>query len=142
MKTVKQILDSKGYQVWSIHPDATVFEALKLMGEREVGALAVVQNGQLAGILSERDYARKVILRGRTSRDTHVREIMTSNVVTTDLDETVESCMGVMTQRRIRHLPVVDDGRLIGMVSIGDLVKSIIEQQQFIIEQLETYITR
>jgi CBS domain-containing protein len=107
-----------------------------------VGALAVVQNGQLAGILSERDYARKVILRGRTSRDTHVHEIMTANVVTTDLDETVESCMGVMTQRRIRHLPVVDDGRLIGMISIGDMVKSIIEEQQFIIEQLETYITR
>jgi CBS domain-containing protein len=142
MKTVKQILDSKGYQVWSIHPDATVFEALKLMGEKEVGALAVVQNGRLAGILSERDYARKVILRGRTSRDTHVYEIMTANVVTTDLDETVESCMGVMTQRRIRHLPVVDDGRLIGMISIGDMVKSIIEEQQFIIEQLETYITR
>jgi CBS domain-containing protein len=142
MKTVKQILDSKGYHVWSIHPEATVFEALKLMGEKEVGALAVIQNGQLAGILSERDYARKVILRGRTSRDTHVREIMTANVVTTDLDETVESCMGVMTQRRIRHLPVVDDGRLIGMISIGDLVKSIIEEQQFIIEQLETYITR
>lgn len=142
MKTVKQILDSKGYHIWSIHPNATVFEALTVMGEKEVGALAVVQNGQLVGILSERDYARKVILRGRTSRDTHVHEIMTANVVTTDLDETVEHCMGVMTQRRIRHLPVVDDGRLIGMISIGDLVKSIIEEQQFIIEQLETYITR
>jgi CBS domain-containing protein len=142
MKTVQQILDAKGYQVWLIHPDATVFEALKQMGEKEVGALAVVDDDRLAGIISERDYARKVILRGRTSRDTLVREIMTATVITTCLEQTVEECMAVMTQRRIRHLPVVEDGQLIGMISIGDLVKSIIAEQQFIIEQLETYITR
>lgn len=142
MQTVKEILDGKGYWIWTIEPEASVFEALKVMGEKEVGALAVVQNQQLVGVISERDYARKVILRGRTSRDTKVHEIMTAEVITIDLDETVEECMEVMTERRIRHLPVVDDGRLIGMISIGDLVKSIIAHQQFMIEQLETYITQ
>lgn len=142
MQTVKEILDSKGYAIWTIEPEATVFEALTQMGKEEVGALAVVHNQQLVGIISERDYARKVILRGRTSRDTKVREIMTAAVITTDLDATVEECMAQMTDRHIRHLPVVDDGRLIGMISIGDLVKSIIAHQQFMIEQLETYITQ
>lgn len=142
MKTVKDVLDGKGYQVYSIAPTATVYEALKLMGEKEVGALAVTDGGRLVGIVSERDYARKVILRGRTSRDTFVREIMTSAVITTRLDQTVEECMALMTDRRIRHLPVMEAGQLIGMISIGDLVKSIIAEQQFMIEQLETYITR
>jgi CBS domain-containing protein len=142
MKTVKDVLDSKGYQVYSIAPTATVYEALKLMGEKEVGALTVTDAGRLVGIVSERDYARKVILRGRTSRDTFVREIMTAAVITTHLDQTVEECMALMTDRRIRHLPVMEAGRMIGMISIGDLVKSIIAEQQFMIEQLETYITR
>jgi CBS domain-containing protein len=142
MKTVKDVLDSKGYQVYSIAPTATVYEALKLMGEKEVGALAVTDADRLVGIVSERDYARKVILRGRTSRDTLVREIMTGAVITTHLDQTVEECMALMTDRRIRHLPVMEAGRMIGMISIGDLVKSIIAEQQFMIEQLETYITR
>jgi CBS domain-containing protein len=142
MKTVRQILDTKGYRVWSIAPEATVFEALKLMGERNIGALAVVEAEVLVGILSERDYARKVILRGRTSRDTLVREIMTSPVITTDLDQSIEACMALMTDHRIRHLPVIEDKELIGMISIGDLVKAIIAEQQFIIEQLETFITR
>ncbi|RIK44943.1 MAG: histidine kinase [Chloroflexi bacterium] len=142
MKTVKDVLDGKGYQVYSIAPTATVYEALKLMGEKEVGALAVTEGERLVGIVSERDYARKVILRGRTSRDTLVREIMTGAVITTRLDQTVEECMALMTDRRIRHLPVVEAGKMIGMISIGDLVKSIIAEQQFIIEQLETYITR
>jgi CBS domain-containing protein len=142
MKTVKDVLDSKGYQVYSIAPTATVYEALKLMGEKEVGALAVTDADRLVGIVSERDYARKVILRGRTSRDTLVREIMTGAVITTHLEQTVEECMALMTDRRIRHLPVMEAGRMIGMISIGDLVKSIIAEQQFMIEQLETYITR
>ena len=142
MKTVKDVLDGKGYQVYSIAPTATVYEALKLMGEKEVGALAVTEGERLVGIVSERDYARKVILRGRTSRDTLVREILTGAVITTRLDQTVEECMALMTDRRIRHLPVVEAGKMIGMISIGDLVKSIIAEQQFIIEQLETYITR
>jgi CBS domain-containing protein len=142
MKTVQQILATKGYQVWSIRSDATVFDALKLMGEKEIGALAVVDGGRLTGIISERDYARKVILRGRTSRDTLVREIMTATVITADLEQTVEECMAVMTERRIRHLPVVENHQLVGMISIGDLVKSIIAEQQFMIEQLASYITQ
>jgi len=142
MTTVKQILDGKGDQVYTIAPRATVFEALKQMGEKEVGALAVVDEGRLVGIISERDYARKVILRGRTSRDTLVQEIMSANVITAHLYQTVEECMELMTERRIRHLPVMQSGRLSGMISIGDLVKAIIAEQQFVIEQLETYITR
>jgi CBS domain-containing protein len=142
MKTVKQILDTKGDQVWSIMPDQSVFEALKQMGEKEIGALAVMEGEKLIGIISERDYARKVILKGRTSRDTLVKEIMTAPVIATHLAQTVEECMELMTEKRIRHLPVVEQNRLIGMVSIGDLVKSIIDEQKFMIEQLETYITR
>lgn len=141
MKTVKQILDAKGYQVWSITPDKFVFDALKLMGEENIGALAVVEAERLVGIISERDYARKVILQGRTSRDTRVAEIMTAAVVATRLDQNVEECMATMTARRIRHLPVVENDQLIGMISIGDLVKSIIDEQQFMIEQLENYIS-
>lgn len=141
MKTVKQILDAKGYQVWSITPDKFVFDALKLMGEENIGALAVVEAERLVGIISERDYARKVILQGRTSRDTRVAEIMTAAVVATHLDQNVEECMATMTARRIRHLPVVENDQLIGMISIGDLVKSIIDEQQFMIEQLANYIS-
>lgn len=141
MKTVKQILDAKGYQVWSITPDKFVFDALKLMGEENIGALAVVEAERLVGIISERDYARKVILQGRTSRDTRVAEIMTAAVVATRLDQNVEECMATMTARRIRHLPVVENDQLIGMISIGDLVKSIIDEQQFMIEQLANYIS-
>ena len=141
MKTVKQILDAKGYQVWSITPDKFVFDALKLMGEENIGALAVVEAEQLVGIISERDYARKVILQGRTSRDTRVAEIMTAAVVATRLDQNVKECMATMTARRIRHLPVVENDQLIGMISIGDLVKSIIDEQQFMIEQLANYIS-
>lgn len=141
MKTVKQILDAKGYQVWSITPDKFVFDALKLMGEENIGALAVVEDDRLVGIISERDYARKVILQGRTSRDTRVAEIMTAAVVATRLDQNVEECMTTMTAKRIRHLPVVENDQLIGMISIGDLVKSIIDEQQFMIEQLANYIS-
>lgn len=142
MKTVQQILAVKGTQLWSITPDSTVFAALKLMGEKEVGALTVLENGRLVGIVSERDYARKVILKGRTSRDTFVREIMSTPVICTQPEQTVEQCMQVMTEKRIRHLPVAEEGQLIGMISIGDLVKAVIAEQQFMIEQLESYITQ
>lgn len=142
MKSVRQILDAKGRQVWSIHPAATVFEALKLMGEKEIGALTVVDGERLVGIISERDYARKVILRGRTSRDTLVHEIMSTSVITASLNDTIEECMATMTERRIRHLPVLEQNQLVGMISIGDLVKSIIAEQQFRIEQLESYIAQ
>jgi CBS domain-containing protein len=142
MKTVKQILDAKGSQVWSITPNASVYDALRVMGEKEIGALAVTEAEQLVGIISERDYARKVVLKGKTSRETPVRDIMTGAVFTTTPEQTVQECMALMTAERIRHLPVLLNGQLIGMISIGDLVKAIIDEQQFIIEQLENYITR
>ena len=142
MQTVQQILNTKGTAVWSIAPDDTVFAALKLMGEKEIGALTVVEHGQLVGVISERDYARKVILKGRTSRDTLVKEIMSTTVITAHFQQTVEECMQVMTEKRIRHLPVLDDGRLVGIISIGDLVKAVTAEQQLLIEQLEGYITQ
>lgn len=141
MKTVKMLLQSKGHQVMAISPDAPVFDALGLMADKNVGALLVVEAGRLVGIFSERDYARKIILMGKTSKDTPVREIMTANVVHVTPDHTIEDCMGLMTHKHIRHLPVVDDGRLVGVISIGDVVKTIISEQGFIIEQLQAYIT-
>lgn len=140
MQTVKQLLDAKGYDVWSIIPDATVFDALTLMAQKEVGALTVVEDEQLVGIISERDYARKVILQGKTSRTTLVREIMTTRVICTYPEQTVEECMALLTEWRIRHLPVLENESIIGIISIGDLVKSLISHQQFMIEQLERYI--
>lgn len=141
MKTIKEILEGKGSQVWSIAPDASVMDALKLMAEKEVGALAVTEDGKLVGIVSERDYARKVILKGRASRDTSVKEIMATRVICTQLDQSVDECMALMTEKRVRHLPVMSDGELVGIVSVGDLVKSIIADQQFVIDQLVRYIT-
>ncbi len=141
MKTVKQLLDGKGYQVWTTDPDRSVLDAIKLMAEKGVGALVVVEDGRVVGIVTERDYARKVILEGRSSRETPVREIMTTRVICTHLTNTAEECMAVMTDKRVRHLPVMEDGQLVGIISIGDLVKSIIDHQQFMIEQLESYIT-
>jgi CBS domain-containing protein len=141
MKTVRDILKVKGHDVWSIEVGSTVFEALGRMAEKEVGALVVMDGARLAGIISERDYARKIILLGRTSPNTLVEEIMTSHVAYTHLDQSIEECMAIMTDKRIRHLPVFDEGKLVGIISIGDLVKSIIADQQFIIEQLERYIT-
>ena len=140
MKTVKQLLQGKATGVHTIGPDEPVIEALRRMAEREIGALPVVANGKLAGILSERDYARKVILQGKSSRDTPVREIMTSRVVCVGPQRTVEECMALMTEKRIRHLPVIENGELIGLLSIGDLVKETISEQQFMIAQLESYI--
>jgi IMP dehydrogenase len=141
MTTVKQILDTKGYTVWSIHPQESVFAAIEQMAEKEVGALVVLEGNALVGIISERDYARKVILKGRSSHVTAVQDIMTPHVICARLDQSIEECMSIMTERRIRHLPILDSGRLVGIISIGDLVKAIIAEQQFIIAQLEHYIS-
>jgi CBS domain-containing protein len=140
MMSVRQLLDRKGREVFSIAPAASVLEAIRMMAERHVGALLVMQGNTLSGIVSERDYARKVILMGRSSADTPVRDIMTTPVLTVQPETTVEKCMQLMTERRVRHLPVTDGGRVIGMVSIGDLVKAVIAEQQQQIEQLESYI--
>jgi len=140
MITVMQILQEKGDEVWTIGPQVTVFDALKLMAEKEIGALMVVEAGQVVGIFSERDYARKVILKGRSSKDTPVRKIMTERVITVDPATTVEVCMGLMTDRRIRHLPVIENDRLMGVISIGDVVKVIVSEQTYLIEHLENYI--
>lgn len=141
MKLVKQLLDSKGHAVIAVAPDASVLDAIKRMAEKSIGALVVMDGDELAGIVSERDYARKVILKGRASDSTPVAEIMTTTVLTTTLDATVESCMKMMTEQKCRHLPVVEDDRVVGMISIGDLVQAIIADQQYKIEQLEQYIS-
>jgi CBS domain-containing protein len=140
MKTIKEILQGKSQSVLSISPEASVLDALKLMSDKEVGALVVLEGERLAGIFSERDYARKVILHGKASKDTPVREIMTQKVVCVRPDQSVEDCMALMTDKRIRHLPVLQDNRVIGVISIGDVVKEVISEQRFIIEQLEHYI--
>ena len=141
MITVKQILDQKGRSVFTIRPDASVFDAIAMMAEKHVGALPVTEGDKLIGLISERDYARKGVLHGRSSPDTKVREIMVDRVMVVPQERTTEECMALMTEKRIRHLPVVEDGNLVGMVSIGDMVKAIISEQQFTIEQLEHYIT-
>ncbi len=141
MKTVKQVLDDKGYQVHSVAPEATVYEALQKMAAEGIGALAVLEAGELAGIVSERDYARKVVLAGRHSRETPVRDIMTENVICVSSEIRVDASMSIMTQKSVRHLVVRDDGRINGLISIGDVVKAIIDDQQFTIEQLEHYIS-
>jgi CBS domain-containing protein len=143
MKTVAEILKEKGDQaVHSIGPDASVFEAVALMAQKNIGALLVMESGRIVGMLSERDYARKVVLMARSSKDTRLREIMTSSVIYVHPSQSSEECMAVMTENRVRHLPVLDDqDRLVGLISIGDLVKGIISEQKFIIEQLQHYIT-
>ena len=140
-KTVDMLLMKKGRDVWSIAPSATVYEAIEMMNERHVGALPVMEGDNLVGMLSERDYARKVILKGRSSRECQVRDIMTSEVICVDAERKIEECMAVMTEKKIRHLPVKAGGQMVGIVSIGDLVKAIIEEQEFLIQQLESYIT-
>lgn len=141
MKSVRQVLKDKGYAIETIAPQASVYEALQKMANRELGALVVFEAGEICGLFSERDYARKVILQGRFSKDTQVQEIMTRRVITVEPQQTVEACMVLMTDKHIRHLPVVEEGRLIGIVSIGDIVKAVIEAQRLTIEELETYIT-
>jgi len=141
LKSVRQVLKDKGYAVETIAPQALVYEALQKMANRGVGALIVFEGGEICGLFSERDYARKVILQGRLSKETQVQEIMTRRVITVELEQTVEACMVLMTDKRIRHLPVIEEGRLAGIVSIGDIVKAVIEAQRLTIEELETYIT-
>jgi CBS domain-containing protein len=144
MKTVKEILKVKSKDVWSVSPKATVFEALKLMGEKEIGAVMVMDdNKKVVGIISERDYARKIILKGKTSRETSVEEIMTpmSKMFTVKLDNTIEDCMVIITGKRIRHLPVFDGDKFLGLISIGDVVKGKVSEQEKLIEQLSDYIT-
>ena len=140
MKTLMQLLQAKGKDIHAIGPDARVIDALKLMADKDVGALVVTVASKLVGIISERDYARKVILHGKSSHDITVREIMTASVVTVQPGQTVEDCMALMTNRRVRHLPVVDGERLVGVLSIGDLVKEVIAEQEQTIKQLESYI--
>jgi CBS domain-containing protein len=140
MRTIRQILEEKGYEVLAIDPGASVYSAIEIMAENGVGALMVMEGARPVGLISERDYARKVILKGRSSRDTEVREVMATHVYCVGPAQTVEECMALMTEKRVRHLPVLGEDRVVGIVSIGDLVKSIIADQQFIIEQLEHYI--
>ena len=139
--TVRQLLQIKGQDVWSITPRATVFEALRMMADKDVGAMLVTENDNLVGILSERDYARKVILKGKASKNIQVKDIMTRVLFTVHPDQTIEECMELMTNQRIRHIPVVLDDEILGVISIGDVVKDIIFQQRQTIKNLERYVT-
>jgi len=141
MITVKRLLEKKGAAIWSISPHETVFDALAIMAEKNIGALLVVEAGVLIGIVSERDYARKIILKGKASLDTLVWEIMTTKVLYVKAEQTIEHCMALMTDKRIRHLPVISNDKLIGVISIGDVVKEVISEQEFVIDQLVNYIT-
>jgi CBS domain-containing protein len=141
MTLVREVLQGKSAEVWTIGPRATVYEALQLMADKNIGALPVIEGEQLVGIVSERDYARKIALQGRASRETRVAEIMSYPVVTIKPGATVETCMELMTARRFRHLPVLEHDRLIGMISIGDVLKAIISDQQILIHDMESYIT-
>jgi len=138
--TIRDVLRNKSRDVWSTRPDATVYQAIELMAEKQIGALPVMENGELTGIISERDYARKIILKGRSSKETAVSEIMTSPVISVSPQHTVGECMRIVTENRVRHLPVLEGGRMIGMISIGDLVNWIITEQQETIRHLEAYI--
>ncbi len=141
VKSIRHCLNTKGNHIWSIEPDASVFDALGLMSEKDIGALLVLENGELVGIFSERDYARKIILQGKSSRETIVGEIMTRRVLCVDINQSIEECMFLMTEKKVRHLPVLENKRLVGVISIGDVVKEIIAEQEFVIGQLENYIT-
>ena len=140
MRTVRQLLEAKAPEIYAIEPDAPVIEAIRLMAEKRIGALLVMDGTRLLGIVSERDYARKIVLQGRSSADTPVRTIMTADVISVRLEDTAEHCMQVVTEQRIRHLPVLRGGEVIGVVSIGDLVKAVIEDQQVELDQLQRYI--
>jgi CBS domain-containing protein len=139
--TIDCLLDRKGRETWSIDPDATIFEAIRLMADKNIGSLLVMRDEKLVGIFSERDYARKVVLKGKTSKQTAVREIISSPVISVEPSETVEECMRLMTEHRVRHLPVLDGGKVVGIVSIGDLVNWIISAQSVALNQMEDYIS-
>ncbi|HUJ72354.1 MAG TPA: CBS domain-containing protein [Verrucomicrobiae bacterium] len=141
MHTVKELLREKGSQVWTITPQATVYDALELMATKNIGALVVLDEGNVAGVFTERDYARKVVLKGRSSKTTAVGELMVTDVLYVSPDDTIENCMALMTDKRLRHLPVMENGNLVGVVSIGDIVKVIISDREFTIRELEHYIT-
>lgn len=141
LTTVRQLIGRKGNDIWSTQPNVMIFEALEMMADKGIGSLLVYDGDQLAGIFSERDYARKVILKGKSSHDTQVHEIMTKNVVCVRPDQTMTDCMALMTNKRIRHLPVLAENKVVGVISIGDVVKEIISEQEFVIGQLENYIT-
>ena len=141
MTTIAQLLNTKGDQIWSVEPKATIFEALEIMSEKEIGALLVMEDGKLTGIFSERDYARKVILKGKSSKETPVGELMTKKVFYIDSQKTINDCMAMMTAKRIRHVPVIEDNQVVGIVTIGDVVNQIISEQEVTINHLENYIT-
>ena len=141
MTTVQRLLQHKGHTVWSIPPDASVFEAVQLMADKRVGALMVVDRNELVGVISERDYAREIVLKDRVSRVTPVSAIMTQRVLYVRPQQTLEECMALMTEKHLRHLPVLDSGRLVGVVSMRDVVKDLIAEKEFLIEQMENYIT-
>jgi CBS domain-containing protein len=140
MKLVKHILNSKGHEILSVKPNDTVFDAIKLMADKSIGSLLVMNGDKLVGIVTERDYARKVILEGKSSRGSSVKEVMNSKVFCVSPDQTVDECMALMTDKRIRHLPVLDHKQVVGIVSIGDLVNAVISEQQILIDHLEHYI--
>ena len=140
MTTLEILLQGKGHDVWSVHPDDTVLDAIKMLAEKDIGALIVIKDDKPVGIFTERDYARNVYLKGKSSLDTAVRDVMVAPVICVKPDQTVDECMALMTAKRFRHLPIMDGNELVGMVSIGDLVKSVIAEQQFTIEQMEHYI--
>jgi len=141
MRRVKRILEAKGHDVWSIEPSATVYEAIHLLAEKQIGALLVMKEDQLVGMFSERDYARQIILKDRSSEDTKVEEIMTKKVIHVQPNSEIEECMTLMTKKHIRHLPVIDNKKVVGMISIGDLVRAVIAEQQSTIHDLEKYIS-
>ena len=141
MHTVKELLREKGSQVWTIAPEATVYEALELMAKKNIGSVVVLEQGNVAGMFTERDYARKVVLKGRSSKTSTVGELMTTDVLYVGPDDTIENCMALMTDKHLRHLPVMENGKLAGVVSIGDIVKVIISDREFTIRELERYIT-
>ena len=141
MITIEKILNNKDKQIWSVEPKTSIFEALKIMSDKEVGALLVLEDEKLVGIFSERDYARKVILKGKSSKNTQVGELMTKKVLYIDPEKTINDCMVIMTAKHVRHLPVIENDKVIGMVTIGDVINQIISEQEFTIKHLENYIT-
>jgi CBS domain-containing protein len=138
---IREVLKRKGHEVWSITPDSTVYRAIEIMADKRIGALLVLEGDKLAGIVSERDYARKVILKGRSETETQVREIMTTPVIAVDPQQSVDECMRIMTDNRVRHLPVLENDRVVGILSIGDLVNWIIAAQDHTIQQLQDYVS-